>query len=388
MQTLNAPPRENLTLEQVKYLLTAPAVEVDFGAEEVDASLNFAVDLTPDLVDGAVKRQMYARVHGTCDLELSRELAWGTALVRPFMILKSSNLSARFNLGVFSLETPVRDSVHESIETYSVTGYDRLYFLDRPVGDTYFVMQGTGYLKAVEDAIAAAGLTGVLLDSTAAAKTLPVTQTWPLANTSTSANGEDSSSEPVTWLDIVNDLLKAIGYRGLWADERGFFRSEPSLSYEDRGEEWHFDVDPLKTILVPQRTFTQDIWKTPNRWVFIQQNRDPAAAAPTEGAGIYTVNDLDSPLTGQTARGIVWTRLVELDAADQTELVARGNRIVGLDKTNSAKLKVSTGPFPVAGHFDVYGYSDGVLPVSRVLATSWSQPLKGGDVEWEWNVVA
>ncbi len=81
MQILDASPRDAFSVEQVSALLTDPAVAVDFGADQLDASLNFRANLTPDLIDGSVSRQMYATIHGTCDLQLSRALAWGVALM-------------------------------------------------------------------------------------------------------------------------------------------------------------------------------------------------------------------------------------------------------------------------------------------------------------------
>lgn len=387
MQVLNAPPRDGLTAAQVTALLTGPTVAVSAGAELLTPALAFVQDISDDLAGGSVERVMNATVHGTCNLSLSRALAWGTDLIRPYMTLTAGAVSARFNLGVYSLATPVRQ-IGVNPETYDVQGYDRIYLLDRPVGDTYTVAAGVGFLAAVRTAITASGLSGVSLDGAAEAKTLPVAMVWPLIQAQTGADGKPSSSS-TSWLGVVNDLLGAVGYTGLWADENGSFRSNPYALPATRSSEFTFTADDTNlTIVGEQRDFTQDTWAVPNRWVFIQQNRDPAAAVPVEGAGIYTVNNTADGLTSQTARGLVWAKVVSLDAADQSSLVTQGNNIVAADQRVTASLKVTTGPWPVAQHRDIYTYADSALGASRkVQATRWSFDLSGSDVTWEMEVV-
>ena len=148
MQNLTAPPRSSLTTAQVMSLLTGPALQTSAGLELLNPDLTLNADISNDLVSGTVDRAMAATVHGTCKLDISQALQWGTALVRPYMTLTGSGVSARFNMGVFSLATPEL-VVSETPQTYACQGYDRLYLLGREVGDTYPVAAGTGYLDAV-----------------------------------------------------------------------------------------------------------------------------------------------------------------------------------------------------------------------------------------------
>ena len=222
MQALTAAPRGAFTAAQVTALLLAPAITVSAGLERLNASLVVQEDISDDLMGGQVERVMNATVHGTCKLDISRALAWGLDLVRPYMTLTDGKITARFNLGVFSLTTPER-AVAWTPETYACSGFDRLYLLHRPVGDSYAVTAGTGYLAAVRSAVTAAGLSGVNLDGTAEAKTLPSDMTWPLVkstatttSTSTGSSASSTATGATTWLNIVNELLGAISYRGLW----------------------------------------------------------------------------------------------------------------------------------------------------------------------------
>ena len=376
MQSLTAAPRDAFTAAQVTSLLLAPAITVNAGLERLNSSLVVQEDISNDLLSGQVERVMNATVHGTCKLEISRVLSWGLDLVRPYMTLTDGKITARFNLGVFSLTTPER-AVGWTPETYACSGFDRLYLLHRPVGDSYAIVAGTGYLAAVRSVVTAAGLSGVELDGTAEAKTLPTDMTWPLRPVSGTVGS-------TTWLNIVNDLLAAVSYRGLWADENGVFRSEPYVNPITRAPEFTFTVD-AQTIVGEDRTYVQDIWAVANRWVFIQQN---PTAAPVEGAGQYTVNNANNGLTSQSSRGLTWTKVVELGAADQPSLVAQGDVIVAADQRVAATVKPTIGPFPVAGHWDVFTLVDPSLSVTKVVCSQWQLPLDGSDMTVVWDVIA
>jgi len=384
VQVLNAAPRDAYTTAQITALLEAGNLTVDFGADLLNLNLGFVDDLSPDLVGGSVGRDCYGTVHGFCTLQLSRVLRWGVDLVRPYMVLSSGLTVARWNLGVYVLTTPQR-TVGETPETYDVQGYDRLMLLNRQVGADYRVAAGVTYRAAIVAAFAAAGLSGVLIDGSAADSTLPAARSWLLVGDSTNP---DQTATPVTWLRVVNDLLNAINFRAVWCDQDGQFRCSGYQDPKVRAPEYVFDADSQLTILGEDRTLTEDVWSTPNRWVFRQTNRSSDAPTPTEGDGIYTrVNDTDGP-TSITGRGLTWTAVVDYEAASHAKLVSLGDRRVASDRRVTTALKVWTGPFPGAGHFDVFTYSDAAAGGTRkVQATGWRMPFDGGNVEWDWEAV-
>jgi hypothetical protein len=377
VQQLVADYRAGLTETQVRSLLgTSSSLTVSAGLELLNPDLTLNTDLSDDFEGGTVERVMGATIHGTCKLRIARELLWGSALVRPYMVLTDGLVTGRWNVGVFSLATPVR--VYGSgLTTFDCQGYDRLYLLTRPVGDTYTVAAGTAYVTAVGTAIAAAGLVGVQIDSTALAKTLPRDMVWPLT-------GEGGA----TWLQVCNDLLGAIGYRGLYADlATGFFRSEPYVNPSARAVEFTFGATGVTANVGDERTETADTWNVPNKWVFVQRN---VAAAPTEGAGQYTVTNQSTGLTSITSRGLTWPKVVSVDAADQASLMAQGDALVAADKRSSRRYDVLTPPFPAAGHADVYQYEDPLVAggTVKVAATRWELDLLGADTKWAWEAVA
>lgn len=372
MQGLTAPPRDSLTDAQVTALLLGDNVTGDVGCELLDRDLRLVEDISGDLLPGGSSLAWSADAVPflTCQLTLSRELQWGTDLVRVYRTLTAGGVTARFNRGVFCLATPQRP-LGEDTTTFQVTGYDRLYLLLREVGDTYSVSAGSGYLAAIADVIDAAGLTGVQIDGTAADKTLPKDMVWPLVA---------SAGSPTLWLDIVNTLLRAVAYDPLWCDENGAYRSQPHLEPAVRPAEFTLTADDVETTIVGlARTFTEDQWQTPNRWVFVRSD----ASNPVDGDGRYVVvNQSDGP-TSIDQRGLVWSRQFTFDAADQDTLKQLGDAQVTADRSTTAVLSFPTAPLPIAGHHDVLSYIDkaagGVLPVQ---ATAWDEPLDGSDMTW------
>jgi hypothetical protein len=383
MQRLTEHPRGGLSEDAVRRLLIDSEVTISMGCELLDAQLRVTEDISDDFEGGELARNNEATIHGTCRLSLSRELTWGTDLVRPYMLLSNSTLTdVRFNLGVYALVTPERKYGNDPA-TFDCEGYDRLYLLDREVGDSYEVGAGTSYLTAVRQAITDAGLTGILLDGTAGEKTLPKAMVWPLV----AANNEGTESmEPTTWLRVVNDLLAPIGYRGIWVDQDGRFRSEPYKAPAQRPVEFVLDEGANTTIQGEERTLTRDMWKTPNRWVFVATN-PPEGTVPSVANGyVYIVDNLSDGPTSQEARGLVWARRYEYEVADPASLVTLGDRRVSLDKQITATWNITTSPLPIAGHFDVVTL-DVEGSSRKVQAHEWRMPLDGSDMTWTFDEV-
>jgi len=369
VQILTASPRDHLTDAQVRSLLTADSVAVSAGLELLDSSNAFVEDISDDLASGEVTRNNFADVHGACRLVISRELAWGRDRVRPYMTLSNNGLSARFNLGVFVLTTP--DSVRgETPASFTASGFDLLYLLQSGPGDTYVADSGSTYFTALNAVWTASGIGApLLLDGTASATTLPATMVWAL-----------TESDPASWLRIVNDLLTAINYRGVWMDQDGNGRSEPYVAPSSRPVEWTFDTSDLSTDIVgEQRSLASDVWAAKNHWRFVRKNM---TAQPVEGAGIYTVTNASTGRTSVAAMGRTIKAPVQyLDAADQTALVAQGDQIIAKDKAVSRTFTITVDPLPAAGHFDVVQLDD-AGDSDKCQVTSWTLPLDGSQGRW------
>ena len=369
MQGLTQSPRDAFTAAQIRSLITGDSLEVSAGLELLDSSNNFVEDISDDLDGGEISRSNFADVHGTCKLEIVRELAWGKDRVRPYMTLANDLISARFNLGVFVLTTPETSRI-DNVITYEAQGFDLLYLLQSGPSDTYVATSGTTYLTAVQDVLTASGVgVGLQLDGTGSATTLPVTMVWAL-----------NPDAETSWLSIINDLLSAINYRGLWANENGVFTSSPYAAPSTRAIEWTFDTSISTANIVGQeRTLTSDVWAAKNWWRFV---RKAMTVKPIEGAGIYTVTNASTGRTSVAALGRTVKAPVQfLDAADQTSLVAQGDKIVAKNQAISRSFTIEVDPLPIASHFDIVELIDAGF-TDKCQVTSWTLPLDGSQGRW------
>lgn len=372
MQPPVVPIRSDFTSAQVvREIQDSFALRIEAGAELIDRNLNVLEDISDDLLGGAVSRSNYATVHGTAALQLSRELAWGRSIVRPYMRLNG----IRFNLGAYYTNTPDRVLGSEPL-VYDVQCYDLLDALNTPTGQAYTADTNTSYLFNVENILKAQGFTKLQIDQTRVTTTLPSPRVWPL----------DTNT---TWLTVINDLLGAVGYRGIWVDWDGYMRCEPYLSPEERPVEWFYDsTDQNKSMISSQRTVSRDYYNAPNKWVAIKQN-NVDGATPVEGNGVYTyLNEYNGLTSIEQRGGRVITSVIQFDAADQAALVAQTMQSIETDLRLQTRYSVQTSPNPLHWHFDKLTYRDGDIGSDVVVqANSWQLPLTGGDMSHEWTEV-
>jgi len=368
MQSLTQSPRSSLTAAQVTSLITGNQVQFTGGLELLDNKNNLVGDISSTLQSGTVERHNLANIHGTCNLVLEGAVGWGVDRLRPYLTLSNGVISARFNLGVFVIQTPL-ESLKELPLTYSVTGYDLLCFLDVAVGDTYAVTAGTTYFTAIQAIITALNIgSNLYLDGTLQSTVLPNDMVWALA-----------PGGATTWLDVINDLLGTINYLNLWADENGNFRSSPTVLPSLRAVEWVLDTsDNNKNIVLPERNVAGDVFDAHNWWRFV---RTPMTVQPVEGAGFYTVQNVSTGRTSQTAIGrIIKAPVQYLTASDQASLVAQANVIVAADQSVSRTFTMQMDPLPLMSHRDIIQFKDnGSSDICMTL--SWVIDLMGAPAQ-------
>lgn len=354
--------RDGLSADAVRALLAGDSLTVSAGLELLDSSNRLVEDISDDLTRGSVSRNCYGAVHGSCRLQITRALTWGKDRVRPYMTVSDGAISARFNLGVYVLTTPTTRRGEEPT-TYDVDGYDVLHLLQDGPGDTYVVTAGTTYLQAVRDVVTASGVGAtVRLDGTRQDTTVPATMVWAL------------TADGPSWLDIINDLLAAIGYDRVSADWDGVLRSGPFADPATRPVEWTFDTaDDATNIVGENRTLTEDVWSGPNKWRFV---RSRMATTPVEGDGLYTVTNQSDGPTSIDSLGRTRIKVVFLDAADQATFVAQGNKIVAEDRQVTRTFDLNVDPLPALWHRDVVQLVDAGASDKSVIA-AWTLNLDG-----------
>ena len=383
------PPASDLdtatTPAQLRALVEAGDLEIDWTMALYDSDDAYVTDITADVSEGTITRNLYRTIHGTAKFRLSRQLLWGSHRLAPSVTLTSEveNLTATWALGRWLTSIPER-VVGAVPESYEVEAYDKLLLADKKVGRSYAVASGTAYITAVETILGTElGEASYALDQASIATVTTTTLNWLL-------------DDDTTWLRIINDLLLAINYEGLWVDRNGYYRSRPYRDPEERTNTWSFDADDsVNTIVgetrkvVPARggEDISDPIDTPNAWTFV--NDDIAQAPPTVGAGIYQETNSNNGATSVLARGQTVYSIQRGTFSSQGTLVDFSTgRIVWASRRFNTTLELDTGPCPALWHFDVVDLIDSALgPQRRWAVEEWTMDLPSGDMSHRWRDV-
>lgn len=387
MQPINDGPRYGLDPAQIRDLIQgAPSITVEYGCEWLNNNLALVDDVTGYMTAGStISSDCFSTIHRTCSLLFDSDVPFDyvTDFVKPYMVLTNNDtdFSARFNLGVYTLQTPEFDnSTDPTILTFS--GYDLLCYLGQPIGDTFEMAIG------VDPVDTAAGLIGVavpnaVVEYESSGQVTTKVYTWPF-----------SDQYNYTYLDVVNALLKMSGYSPVWVDWDGNFQLHAFVDPNTADIEWSFDVLDADNIVGEQRHSTQDFFDVPNWWRFVQNN---LASAPVEGTNMVTYTDTQAQNPGSyTNRGRYIKKIEFVDATSFDALFTQALATIVNDLMPSETFTVSTSPFPLAWHKDIFSYHDpniehiqpAASALRRVQANTWTMTLDGSaDTAFGWQTV-
>ena len=356
-----------LTLAQTVELLEAHTLRVDAGLDLLDADDNFIMDLTDDLiVDGSsVSLGVYRTIHRTAQLKISRELQWGSQRLRPYLLLSSDDTTwYRWPLGVFLPSVP-ECQVGESPQVWDVACMDKLDVLNTPYGSSYSLAVSSNVIDAVEALITAAGETSFAFEPSTAVT--PALRAYSIV-------------DDWTTLTIINDLLESIGFRALWVDANGTYRSGPYVAPESLPSMWTYSTDSETTTVAEERVSIRDYYNAANVVVGIRDT--PEDDIPITGDGIYTATNQSDGLTSIDARGGRTIRkVIRGDFIDHAALVVAVDAALDSEKRVANYVTMATSPNPLHGHFDAITLTDSAIPVNgRFLVTDWELPLDGSDM--------
>lgn len=390
MQPLLDGPRIDLTEAQVKALLQSHStIEIGFGAIGLDGDFAETADISDYLSGGEVDSDVTQTVHRTCTLNIDADVTgtgWSylSGFIKPYMTITdvATQTQARFNLGVYTLTTPTM-TLSTTPPTLQFQGYDLVYLLNQPVGDSYEVPAGSDPAQAAADAISLA-IPEVEVVVTQSGSFLPGQLSWPF-----------DASQPVTFLTIVQTLLASIGYREVWVDWEGRFHIEPFVDLQQEQFEWTFDRDADDSIVAEGATQDIDIFNVPNWWRFVMAD---LTDTPVEGVSQFTWDDTSPNNPGSTInRGRTIRHIESVTVTSYDDLVDYAQRTIAANLSPSEAFDVKTQPFPIAWHMDVIQFLDASLadglPTApgterRVVSVTWKLPLDGqSDMEWTWQTI-
>jgi len=186
--------------------------------------------------------------------------------VAPFMtVVYDDGTEETSQMGLFNV-VPPSQTITEETRTATLAGNDLTWLLASDVFENgYTVEKGTNVVAAVETVIRSVGLTRIVIAPTD--KTLASTTSWKPATTK---------------LEVINDLLNAIGYYTLYMTKDGMLASKPYQSAKTPNVSVVYDTtDPYSRVMVHgavKKDTTPD--RIANKVVVVKDNanEDPIVA--------------------------------------------------------------------------------------------------------------
>lgn len=267
-------------------------------------------------------------------------------------------------MGVYVLAAPI--SVYSEAETSrALTLIDKLTVVrDDVLTTTLQVPAGSNLVDAAVAQVYATGETRVSVTSSTAVSTNAMT--W----------GPGTSR-----LQVVNDLLTAANYWGLWTDRRGQFCFTPYLTPANRPVSWVFE-EGESAIHSPDWEYELALWEATNTVVLISQ----------ENAGVVwsasAVDDNPASPTSTISMGRVLNPIVEenVEASSQADLQVQASRKL-IDNSNVVgKIRVSHAPVPVWYNEAVRFKSQGTDTLTTIT-TMGLELTPGALMTGEWRQV-
>ena len=317
------------------------------------------------------------------------EVPWSSMRLRPSMKLVSHSGHGEtdwYNLGVFIPEEPARNA-DENPKVYSVDCHDLISIAALPTAGTFVTVGATPNIVDVLGTLYNVRLSGLSF-----APNIPIRWGYP---TQRPLPGQVPSQrqwvigEETTWLLITDQLLEMAGWRPPWVDENGFLTSEP---WRNSGGDRYVDIlaadlnltATKESVISLGATNKEELFGTPNYWVFIRSDFDPESNAPSvENGGIIVAqNPDDGPSSIQARGGRVVPSVQRVDAEDAAALREYADRAILMDRTPAKSLCLEVAPFPPPWHRGIADVTIEDLGIrsERFLIASWTLPLDGGDM--------
>lgn len=334
------------TANEIREMLTSDR-EVWYEYELLDKN---NIPLGKVTATGSIDYNATAKIQRTAQLEVveANEINFASDKIKPVMCLNTPKGVEKFPLGVFFLCSPQRQastgSIRRSIECYDMT----LQIIDDKFTSRYKVSAGTLYTSAIQAILSSAGISDAIV--TASDKLLQTDIEYPVG---------------MEKIDAVNQLLKAINYNNIYANQNGKLVCDPYENPLTRTIEASYATDK-KSIIFSGVREELDIFKVPNKVVRYLDTADRATliaeASNTDPSSILSI-----PSRGRTIVDVAPVN----DIADQGTLNNYTQRILE-DYKIYQRIIVDTAAMPNHGNLDCLYIIDNELDiVGKYIEEAW-----------------
>ena len=252
--------------------------------------------------------------------------------------------SIAYRLGNWVMQPP--DIYLDATELVAVHCLDAVSLVSTRLERVFSVLPGTNIATAITNLLRRHGIVG--LSGVVTEDGDPLTIGYELTS-----YGNWNLTEPVTYLQVINQLLETAAHVGLYADRTGRLASYPWRPLTQYSPRWDFDYTrPNGSNIVPPTRRVGQREQIPNVWVGI------ATAADLPGTGVSSLPRVElragtgSPYSIEAQGGRRNPRVLQLAVGSVEEL---GDALVQLqeeDLTRAERVEIHGGPLPLLWQAD------------------------------------
>lgn len=285
--------------------LLAGSRDVEWIYELVHARTNRFIRTLRGVRDFRFENNVNATIRsgGSCTWQGAEDIDWMEHRLRAHQRISHRGQSLQWTVGTFIVESPTRVLTDKSRGAQELQLFDAMYRLDVQTSTVseWVARKGSNIIGTVRYLLDRQGLKHALEDS---AEVFASQMSWEAGT---------------TYLRMVNDMLVAANFTAIYADPQGVLRAGPARAASSRGVAWTFRDDSTAMRYAPEVTHNRDTYSIPNEVVLIARSDDPDTLPMSASA-----RDTSSPY-GTMRRGMVITKVEEVDAASQKVLQARAD---------------------------------------------------------------
>lgn len=171
----------------------------------------------------------------------------------------------------------------------------------------------------------------------------------------------------MSYLEILEDLLKDINYRDIWTDEQGIFRSKLKQTFDLLPQEYIY-ADDMYSIQANGVERNSDYFDTPNKWIVTASNPDSLPIVAT------LINQADINYRNQTITKFETIDYISNQVAlnNYIELLAENDKV-----TETVTFETALVPFHDVE--DIYVIQNKNHNINyKYKESSWEMPLEIG----------
>ncbi len=231
--------------------------------------------------------------------------------------------------GVYRIGTLSKRFTIAGLEYNNIESYDRCFLLTQNKTETILhIASGTNYITAIEQLLAAAGITQVIsLPTSATLQT--VREDWDVGT---------------KYITVVNQLLTEINYDSVWFDSDGYAILKPRITPSAERIDHIYDGTTELSVLAPECSSETDIFDKPNVFIAVVSNADLSAPMMAKAENNNPLSALST-----ITRGIRVAAVYKVDnIASQTELQTYINNVRDSSLYSTETVSIATAIMP--GH--------------------------------------